>query len=323
MRRRGRAEGRERAPGSEPGGPSRARPPTVTRSGTLKVDRGITPPRSESCGGGLTRLRIETLLVVLISRRTPWASGGSTGVSKTMRCASASLRLEAATFAAPTYADDWVLPRTVHCIPPSPRCSLAYLHLYIYPTQLHNHHHPMHHHTTPPSMAPTIPSPISTATSTVTTTNTAATTTLFGSTEQEMEVDLVVYREPSMAVLTPSSAGLVGSDSSAVPYLHGAGVLEPPLEEEATREVSQSKTNSGTLSSSSSTCSVIPRHPSAGPRCVADAPAGTPLDLGNAKNPPHPHRLPLSPLCHPPPLHISTSSAQHNGAGRKSAPASP
>ena len=71
MRRRGRAEGRERAPGSEPGGPSRARPPTVTRSGTLKVDRGITPPRSESCGGGLTRLRIETLLVVLISRSCP------------------------------------------------------------------------------------------------------------------------------------------------------------------------------------------------------------------------------------------------------------
>ena len=68
-------------------------------------------------------------------------------------------------------------------LPPSPRCSLAYLHHYIYPTQLHNHHHPMHHHTTPPSMAPTIPSPISTATSTVTTTNTAATTTLFGSSE--------------------------------------------------------------------------------------------------------------------------------------------
>ncbi|CAL8287191.1 unnamed protein product [Arctogadus glacialis] len=74
-------------------------------------------------------------------------------------------------------------------------------------------------------------------------------------------------------------------------------------------------TNSGTLSSRSSTCSVIPRHPSAGPRCVADAPAGTPLDLGNAKNPPPPSPatlLPPLPPTAPPHLH-QLSAAQRSG----------
>ena len=69
MRRKGWAKGREWGPGREPGGTSRAGPPTIMRNGRLKVPAADSLlPTAKAVPGGLTRLRIEPLLVLLITR---------------------------------------------------------------------------------------------------------------------------------------------------------------------------------------------------------------------------------------------------------------